>query len=61
MKCVKNASNEVRRVSEDRAKELVTKGWAYVPKSEWKAAPDTSWVKNVTPPNPEGFKKQRKA
>lgn len=48
MKCVKNnTTNEIKRVSDTHAEELVNKGWAYIPKKEWKetvrkvaAAPD---------------------
>lgn len=36
MKCIKNG-NEVRRVTDEQATEMVAKGsWAYCPKSEWK-------------------------
>lgn len=39
MKCIKNQkTGEVRRVANEAAYEMETKGWAYVPKSEWKAA-----------------------
>lgn len=35
MKCVKQG-DEVRRVSDDRADELIKKGWKFCPKLEWK-------------------------
>ena len=63
MKCIKNnLSGEVKRLSDDRAKVLVEKGMAvYVPKSAWKAAPDTSWKKGTDPENPmKDSKKRRK-
>ena len=39
MKCVKNLNtDEIKRVTEDRASSMVNLGtWKYVPKSEWKA------------------------
>ena len=36
MKCVVK-DGEVKRVSEERAAELVSKGWAFCPKKWWKA------------------------
>jgi hypothetical protein len=61
MKCVKsNLDNEVRRVSEDRAINLVNKGWKFVPKSEWKSQPNTTWTKSSTPPNPTSPEKLRR-
>lgn len=37
MKCVKNRNtSEIKRVSDDRATEMVANGWSFVPKSEWK-------------------------
>lgn len=36
MKCLKNDKNEVKRVSEEHALELLGKGWKFCPKSEWK-------------------------
>jgi len=39
MKCIKhNKTGEIRRVADDLAYQLETKGWSYIPKSEWKAA-----------------------
>jgi hypothetical protein len=35
MKCIING-NEVRKVSNEQAAEMVTKGWAYCPKHIWK-------------------------
>lgn len=37
MKCIKNkTTGEIRRVADDVAYSLETKGWDYIPKSEWK-------------------------
>lgn len=37
MKCIKNlVTGEIKRVSDETAYQLETKGWKYVPKSEWK-------------------------
>jgi hypothetical protein len=39
MKCIKNKNTgEIRRVADDVAYSLETKGWGYIPKSEWKLA-----------------------
>jgi hypothetical protein len=39
MKCIKNEkTGEIRRVADLVAWELETKGWGYIPKSEWKSA-----------------------
>lgn len=39
MKCIKSVSTgEIRRVTDEVAYSLETKGWKYVPKSEWKEA-----------------------
>ena len=47
MKCVRNnQTGEVKRVSDERAKELTKKDWVFIPKTEWKADPETTWVKN---------------
>lgn len=59
MKCVKNG-DEVRRVSEDRANELVKKGWQFCPKSLWKELPNTTWVKAANAPNPMSQAKVRR-
>lgn len=38
MKTLKNpVSGEIKRVSDDQARELARYGWRYVPKSAWKA------------------------
>lgn len=38
MKCVKSkTTGEIKRVTDEMAWKLETKGWGYVPKSEWKA------------------------
>lgn len=38
MKCIKKDGEKIRRVGDDKAKEMVeTEGWSYCPKSEWKA------------------------
>lgn len=47
MKCVKN-NNEVRRVSDAVATELVAKGWSFCGKQEWKKA-----VRDVKKPEPK--------
>lgn len=37
MKCIKNrTTGEVRRVSNEEAWKLESRGWNYIPKSEWK-------------------------
>lgn len=47
MKCIKNQSTgEIRRVKNEVAFELETKGWSYIPKSEWK---EVTRVKVETP------------
>jgi hypothetical protein len=61
MKCVRNTNtNEVRRVSEDRAIELTKQGWNFCPKSLWKELPNTTWVQAVNPPNPMSQAKVRR-
>ena len=61
MKCVRNTTTfEVRRVSEDRANELVKQGWLFCPKSLWKELPNTTWVQAVNPPNPMSQAKVRR-
>jgi hypothetical protein len=54
MKCIRNnQTGEIRRLSNDRAEELVAKPeWTYTSKGHWKNAPNTTWVKSSTPPNP---------
>lgn len=37
MKCVKDNMGMVKRVPDERANEMVTRGWSFCPKSEWKA------------------------
>lgn len=61
MKCLQNTTTqEIRRVSEDRALELTQKGWAFAPKNAWKSAPGTSWVKNSTLDNPMSDRKKHR-
>lgn len=37
MKCVKSkTTGEIKRVTDEMAWKMETKGWGYVPKSEWK-------------------------
>ena len=58
MKCMKeNTTLEIKRVSDERALELSGKGWSFVPKSEWKACANTTWVKSTVPANPMSDKK----
>ena len=53
MKCMKNTNtNEVKRVNDERAAELASKGWAFVPKSDWKTSEGTSWRKNAETSKP---------
>jgi hypothetical protein len=56
MKCIKNTTTgEIRRVGDVEAYKLETKGWGYVPKSEWKSATRTvSQPKSEKQVNPEG-------
>lgn len=35
MKCVKK-DEQIKRVSDEEAAKMVTKGWEYCPKAEWK-------------------------
>jgi hypothetical protein len=42
MKCVKNKAGEVRRVTNEEAWKLESKGWSYISKSEWK---DTTGIR----------------
>lgn len=58
MKCVTN-NKEVRRVSEDRALELVGNGWKFCSKKIWKESPNTTWVRNINIPNPMSENKKR--
>ena len=41
MKCVKK-NDEIKRVSNEHAEELVNKGWAFVAKKEWKIVRDAN-------------------
>ena len=60
MKCMKNTNtNEVKRVSDARAAEIASKGWGFVPKSEWKNSEGTSWRKNSEKVNPMKDSKKR--
>jgi hypothetical protein len=37
MKCIKSkTTGEIKRVTDEMAHKLETKGWVYIPKSEWK-------------------------
>lgn len=63
MKCMqapKNWANDVVivRISNEKAIELSQKGWKFIPKSEWKSHPNTTWAKAVNPPNPMSEKKR---
>jgi len=61
MKCVRNiTTKEIKRVAEDRAAELVKKGWEFAPKSAWKESEGTSWTKNATEANPMKDSKVRR-
>ena len=60
MKCVISSTNEVKRVPNDRAEELVQKGWSYTNKQAWKEAEGTSWTKASQPANPENPNKVRR-
>lgn len=62
MKCVKNnQTGEVRRLSNDKAGELVKKpDWTFTSKSYWKNSSNTTWVKSSTPPNPMSPAKVRR-
>jgi hypothetical protein len=59
MKCICNTkTNEVTRVSNERAEEAIKKGgFVFVQKIEWKNAIGTSWNKNNVPANPMSNKK----
>jgi hypothetical protein len=56
MQCVINMNtNEVKRVPNARAEELVLlpeKGWVFTTKKAWKDSEGTTWVKSSTPANP---------
>lgn len=46
MKCIKSkTTGEIKRVTDEMAWRLETKGWGYIPKSEWKAATRIEKVK----------------
>jgi hypothetical protein len=50
MKCIKSkTTGEIKRVTDETACKLETKGWVYVPKSEWKKTirPDAGIVKTI--------------
>jgi signal recognition particle subunit SEC65 len=39
MKCIKNQkTGEIKRVTNEDAYQMETRGWSYIPKSEWKDA-----------------------
>jgi hypothetical protein len=59
MKCVKSPTNEVKRVPNARAEELVLKGWSFTNKQAWKESEGTSWTKASTPANPMNPNKVR--
>ena len=46
MKCVKK-NDDIKRVSDKYAEELVSKGWNYIPKKEWKIVRDSAKNKFV--------------
>ena len=61
MKCIKNIiTGEVKRVSDDRAMESLTKSWFFVPKSEWKQSANTTWRKNADVDQPMSQSKKRR-
>jgi len=50
MKCIKNKkTGEIKRVTDELAYNLESKGWDYIPKSEWKKTtrPDIIVVEKV--------------
>lgn len=53
MKCIKNKAGEVRRVTELEAdQKVLSYGWVFVPKSDWKALrPKVAEKKEVVDPN----------
>jgi hypothetical protein len=59
MKCIRNIkTNEVTRVSNERAEEAIKKGgFVFVQKIEWKQSIGTTWNKNNVPANPMSNKK----
>ena len=59
MKCVKK-SDKVMRVPEQRAKELISQGWSYCPKSEYKGSSNKELVEKAAPIKREGPKVKRK-
>jgi hypothetical protein len=66
MKCVQKIINKepkeviIKRVSNEQAEKLVSEGWAFASKKDWKAAPNTTWVKSTTTPNAIKEAKQRR-
>ena len=61
MKCVQNTlTKEIKRVSNERAEELVGKGWNFVPKSQWKGAPGTSHIAATLANPTKDYKLRRK-
>lgn len=67
MKCIRNGSGQIRRVSDSEAEQLVcgyriekgkrvpaaTGGWSYCPKSEWKNKKSTPAPEATPAPAPE--------
>lgn len=50
MKCIKSkTTGEIKRVTDEMARKLETKGWEYIPKSEWKKTirPEISMVEKT--------------
>lgn len=48
MKCIKNkTTGEIRRVTDNVAYSLETKGWGYIPKSELKLATRTKTTQEI--------------
>jgi len=46
--CVNNTTKEVKRLSDERAAELVSKGWTYCSKKRWKTEVRDVAAKTIT-------------
>lgn len=61
MKCIKNqTTGEIRRVKDEVAYELETKGWGYIPKSEWKEQTRPQVIVKEAKPNVSSEGKPRR-
>ena len=61
MKCIKNqTTGEIRRVKDEVAYELETKGWGYIPKSEWKEQTRPQVIVKEAKPNVSSEDKPRR-